>query len=703
MRQALRIDGLRKIHTFFKVPRALMTFLTDQLFLQRKDSFLWAPVFLSLGIGSYFLLPDEPPFSFTVLAIILLLAIQSIFKLRFGWIILIVAIVFFTAQFRTVNVNAPMLNKKTGPVNVVGTVQSIETMGAGQGSRITLTDIHIEDISDDDTPRKVRLRLRKDSDILIGQRIDVLAHLNPPSTPVYPGGFDFRRYMFFKQIGAVGFIYKVNNIISEPNTYQINIEKLRHVIAQRIIEAMPEEQQGIALALTIGKKNAISEDVRDKIRDAGLAHMLAISGLHIGIFAGTIFFIVRLFLSSCEKIALQYSSKKIAAIFAMFGAVFYMLIAGATVPTQRAVLMSGIVFLAIILDRSPISLRLVAFSALIVLLIAPESLLSASFQMSFAAVTALVYFYDRTRLFWIQSYNNLNAIKKIFLYFIGVCITTIIASIATAPFALYHFGQVSFLGSLSNLVAVPLLAFIIMPSALLALSLMPFGLHEYPLFIMGYGIESVIDIASYANEAPYATFHGSAWSFISFLFLIISMLWVIIWKGYGKIFSVVFLFASLIFAEKDLPQILVSSSSKLTGIRYEDNFYVSSLRAERFVREKWEKFYGLEEGDAVALRFKGADKNPHCGEEGCRFNIEGKNVSYVINHYAQKEDCAWADILISQEPVADKNFCDAPIIIDKFSTWRNGAYAITIKDGKAFVENVYDTIGNRPWSAFKSD
>ena len=175
--------------------------------------------------------------------------------------------------------------------------------------------------------------------------------------------------------------------------------------------------------------------------------------------------------------------------------------------------MITIVFLAIILDRSPISLRLVAASALVVLALRPESLLSVSFQMSFAAVTSLVYFYDVTRKLWTELYTQAGFIKKAALYFIGICVTTIIASIATAPFALYHFGQVSFIGSAANLVAVPLFGLLVMPAALFSLLLMPSGLDAWTLPLMGQGIAGMLDISYWAAGLPNAVVRNAMWPF----------------------------------------------------------------------------------------------------------------------------------------------------------------------------------------------
>jgi len=211
-------------------------------------------------------------------------------------------------------------------------------------------------------------------------------------------------------------------------------------------------------------------------------------------------------------------------------------------------------------------LRLVAFSAFIVLIFNPESLLSASFHMSFAAVTCLVYFYDVTRMFWSRLYSNSGMLMRVMFYFVSVCITTLIASLATMPFALYHFGQVSFIGSLSNLVAVPVLAFIVMPFGLISVVLMPLGLERLPLTIMGTGIDVILDLARWGADLPHAVIRSHALPFTGFVSIVCGLLFMILWKGTLKHVGLFGVAVGLFFCAAYKPaDILVASSHKLFG------------------------------------------------------------------------------------------------------------------------------------------
>ncbi len=721
MQNAAGIDHRTERGAFFLNVSRFVSCVEHIIYVQKENMFLWVPVFFALGVGLYFSLPFEPPLILCVFILLFWGAVHVLIRpLMYGGIIgkaivyiSLIILLFLsgmaTSTLRNAVVNTTILDKKIGPVTVIGDIEYIEELGEPKGSRITLSSLVIEGVDEGKTPRKVRLQLRTDNNIKIGQRIKVLALLNPPSAPLFPDGFDFRRYLYFKGIGAVGFIYNQPEVIIDTGDHDLlNIEAIRHNIALKIKNSLQSSNASIALALIVGQKSAISEGDRNAIRDAGLAHMLAISGLHVGIVASVFFFFIRLLLVSIPGVSLHYPVKKIAAVMSLLIAVFYMMIAGATIPTQRAVMMIAIVFLAVILDRSPISLRLVAFSALFVLICSPESLMSASFHMSFAAVTCLIYFYDVTRKYWMVWYKKKGWYRKISLYFISVCITTLIASLATAPFALYHFGQVSYLGSLANFAAVPLLAFFIMPFAIISLVAMIFGMEYWPLQVVGIGVGYMMDISYWASSLPASVIRVSSWGFLPFIIMVLSCLFMVLWKGWGKLIAIPFFALSLFMSSfQDHPDILISSSHKLFGFKGADGLYVSTRRTDRFVLHNWERFYGQKKKSAVLLPSKGGTKKSNdefysCGEEGCRFVVNGHKVSFARNPYILSAECGWADVLISVKPVPYqyKKLCNAKTIIDKFDSWSNGAHALWLENGDLRINNVAQTSSGRPWSAY---
>jgi competence protein ComEC len=208
-------------------------------------------------------------------------------------------------------------------------------------------------------------------------------------------------------------------------------------------------------------------------------------------------------------VVLRYPAKKWAALAALAGAFFYLLLSGATVPTQRAFLMLAAVLAAVVLDRTAISMRLVAWAAVLVLLVAPESLLSASFQMSFAAVTALVAVYEALSGRSSAWRSGAGRVRKLGLYVSGVLLTTVVAGLATAPFALYNFNRFALYGVAANMIAVLLTGLWVMPWAICALVLMPFGLEAVALAPMGWGIDAVVSVAETVAAWPGAVALGS--------------------------------------------------------------------------------------------------------------------------------------------------------------------------------------------------
>ena len=285
--------------------------------------------------------------------------------------------------------------------------------------------------------------MRKDEGIRAGQRVKLTGRLMPPSPPVLPGGFDFQRYMFFRQIGAVGFAFSAPEVLDESPAGGAGswLSNMRAHVSARVREALPAR-----------------------------------------------------------------------------AACFYAALAGFPVPTQRALIMIGVVFLGIVLDRWPLSLRLVAFAAFFVLLFRPESLVSVSFQLSFAAVTGLILFFEWLRPYSRRWYRNAGWGRRFVLYFLGVVMTTLIATVMTAPLSLYHFGQVGVFGIFANVIAVPVMAFVIMPAAVMSLFLMVFGLEGWTLWAMDVGIDQVLDAAYWFSNLPGAVFRSSALP-LSFLVL----------------------------------------------------------------------------------------------------------------------------------------------------------------------------------------
>ncbi|WP_149999418.1 ComEC/Rec2 family competence protein [Iodidimonas gelatinilytica] len=464
----------------FYHPLEIKRILEESILSEREHWLLWTPVFLALGIGGYFLLPIEPPGLVVILG--LCVAFAAVVLSQPGIRLAFIALMIFMsglglAQWRNDRVAAPQIIDGSHSFSVEGTVEAVEPQDNGH-VRILLDALKIKTLALEDTPQRVRITVRTDShDVTAGDRVSLRAILSPPPDPVAPYAFDFARDSWFKRIGGVGFAVTDLAILERPTTRSLTnrVNGLRQYIAHRTTMRLDNRAGGIAAALLTGLRGYMAEDDVEAMRIAGLAHLLAISGLHLGLVASTAFFLIRLGAAAIPAIALRFDTRKAAAIMAWLVAFAYFWLAGATIPTQRAFLMISIVLLALLIGRQPISLRVVALSALLILIATPEALLSVSFQMSFAAVTALVAAYEVLAPKLAPWRRRAGFGKRTALYFLGVVLTTLIAEAAIAPFSAYHFNQLTSYGLIANLVAVPLMAFVVMPLGLLALLLMPFG------------------------------------------------------------------------------------------------------------------------------------------------------------------------------------------------------------------------------------
>ena len=687
--------------------------LKEAFVRQEPSLFLWCPVLFAIGIGLYFSLSVEPPLwagpaVFLIFLVVLTAAKQS----RIGLILIsglcLAAAGFSAAQIRAALVHTPMLGKTLGPVWIEGIILELEKLGPKEGSRIVLEPSLIERLDERDIPRRVRLRVRKDEGLVPGLNIRVLGELNPPSPPVSPGAFDFQRYAYFKRIGAVGFVYKRSEILdTDRNSAKISgwAERLRQDILLMVERHVPYPYAAFITTFLTGERGTISEADKEAMRASGLAHLLAISGLHVGMMAGSVFFMVRLILACFPAMALRYPIKKIAACFALVTAVFYTVIVGAGIPAQRALLMTGLVFLAIFLDRSPLSLRFVAFAALVILAVSPESLVSVSFQMSFAAVTALITFYEWVRPVWSRMHRRAGVLRRVALYLIGVAITSVVAGLATGIFALYHFQSFALYGVLANVMAMPVMAFVVMPFAVLSYLCMALGIEVLAFAVMEWGVSWILAIAHWTAGLEDAVWQVPAWPFLSFLLIVSGGLFLMLWNGRERGLGVVVAAAGLLLLPlADQPDILMAEKAELIAIRGQKSgdLYLSTRRKKRYTAEQWMRRNGQRGEKAVLWPRETEDEDFPliCGSKGCRGVINGHRIAVVQTPDAFQEDCGWADVILPDFPGYSRRACDAPYLVGWHGTRRDGAHAVYVSKQGIRIVKTRPLRGKRPWVTY---
>ena len=446
----------------------------------------------AFGIMIYFLVPHEP-FYLPILTIICLFSVISCKYSNLKFlpskpifyhynVLLLIALFSATVAF----FHTAWLENKQSPF--ITEEQELQGMVVQSEDGIRYSRIILR-VKDNASYRDWRIRLQENHAPLAGSLIAVYAKPLRSKNPI------FDRYNFFYRIHGFAIALSDYQSLGQTDTPSRSILLARKRLQiSRKIDSGQAEYDGIARALLVGMKAKIPSDILQELRHVGLGHILAISGLHFGIFAFGVFGLVRMILASIPSLALKYPIKKIAACFAVVAGFFYLLLSGAPISAERAFIMLCLICLAILHDEKAWSLNLLAAAALILLTFSPHILLEVGFQMSFGVVLGLIVFFE-----FLQRKTNYHRIAKPYRYVLNIILTSLIASLVVAPFTLYHFGYISSYSLLANLPAIPILGFWVMPWGALVLFLMPFELHHIPLAMMNLGIGAIIEIAHFVN------------------------------------------------------------------------------------------------------------------------------------------------------------------------------------------------------------
>ncbi len=685
--------------------------ILDQLDAERSRWMLWLPVALGLGIATYFELSAEPALwlgpVLAAAALVLAFFAPAGSLGRAAAIGLIAAAAGFgLVAWRTASLAAPTLGRPFFNVNVEGRIADIQRLP--EGVRVVLEAVRLKGSGvppPEMTPLRLRVSLNKGAPPLhVGDRILVLANISPPGGPATPGAFDFQRVAWYQQLGAVGYAMARAVVIEpgKPDGFVRSIDALRADVVERIMKALPGPEGGVVAALLAGEQTAVDKDIAQAMRDSGLAHILSISGLHIVFVVALVMGLLRHGIALVPPLALRIDAKKIAAVLALMAALFYTALAGAPVPAQRACAMAGFALLAILLDRTALSLRLIAWSAVIVLAIAPESLTGASFQMSFAAVVALIAAWEAAAGWRRRLHERADRAHRRWLWRLGAGIaaslaTTLVASIATGAFAAYHFNRLSLLGVVANLFGVPLTGFWIMPWGLLAMLLMPLGLERFALVPMGWGVEGLNAIARYVGNWPDAATLVPSMPGASLWLITLGGLWLCLWRRRWRFAGVPVMAAGLALGPPPAPDLLMSDDGRVLGLRDEKGVvHVASSRVDRFVADNWARRSGQEGARRWLASADEEAAGLGCRTGLCRWRKGPWRIALVSDDRRLAEACSSADIVLST--VDAQNRCRGPrLVIDRRDAWREGAQALWLDEHGVRRETANARRGDRPW------
>ncbi len=661
---------------------------------------LWLPVAMGGGTLTYFALRAEPP-GWAGIAVFLPAAAGA--TLSRPWPVLrglllvaaAAALGFASAQFATRHALPlePLPRKATW---LTGTVLGTETLPIG--SRVMLGNVRL-DGADGTLARTLRIRLRAgDTAARAGDTVRLRALLRAPSPPAYPGGWDLQRDAFFSGLGGYGFALGHSQVVKlgTPSGFAQRIQGLRDAIARRIEAALPADRAGIAATLLTGNSSDIPASDHQAFRDSGLAHLLAVAGLHIGIVMGLIMALVRTSLAAWEWAALHWRIKEIAAIAALLAGAAYMLLTGMHVPIVRSFAMACLFTLALLLGRRAISLRGLALAAAVLILLEPAQVPGVSFQMSFSAVLALIAGYEALRPHLHRLYGDGGFLRRFALHVVALGLTSLLAGIASAPFGAYHFGRIQLYFIPSNMLAVPLTAFWVMPAGLIALALMPLHLEWLALVPMGWGIGGILWIARTVSAWPAATLSVPPVPDWGIIVLGLGMAWLGLWRGPVRLAGIALIALGL--ASPALyrpPDLLVSADAKLIALRTPGQIYVQDAPgAAAFTLDAWTQFWALPE-TAMPARGSAAGGAVACSRADCLLRAPSGGTALLLRGAEPTDPCAVAEVLVAAEPARHR--CPALALVDRFTVWRNGAAAIWLDRSGVRIVTDRAARGVRPW------
>lgn len=538
--------------------------------------------------------------------------------------------------------------------------------------------------------RRARIVIAGAPALAPGDLIRAPIRFYPVPGPVVPNGFDTQFHAYFDGVGAYGNTTGTVEVVAQgpAGTPERVTDSIRRGIAQRIDAALPQPSAGIARALITGDQSAVPDEARDTMAVAGLAHVLSVSGLHLTIVAGLVLVSLRLALAPFARIHAWVPVKRVAAVGAIIAALAYFAISGGNVAALRSTIMLVLVLGAIVFGRRALTMRNVAFAALIVIVTDPASIFRPSFQLSFAAVIALIAAWE---LWHPSEKRQRSLLARVGGYLGGIAITSIVAGIATLLFSVYHFQQTSPLGVVGNLMSLPLVGFVMMPSAVTAALLMPLGWEQPSLWVMGWSIDRMLDVGALVASWSNGLDHSPLLTPLALGIGLVAFAWFTFLPTWHRLIAPLLAIpAILILALDHPPDVLVADTTQAVAMRATDGLALVAGKSDSFAVDVWRETYG----DPIA-----ATSPLKCDSLGCfGESPRGFTLALVRDVAAFFEDCPLADLVITRRTAPTG--CGSPTIIDAEALARGGVHWLAWNARQSSFE-IRPAIPplNRPWRA----
>lgn len=623
---------------------SLFEFLKTEIKKDKYSFVPFLPIFTMFGIILFFRYNFKYSYNYTIPIFLLFLFLSLSFKdiiRNLSLIALFITIGIIASKHRVNSINHHPVKKRMDNIKIIGTIDQI-SFGLEKG-KLILQNLEIEAYKKKLTPEKIQFKINPEkyndfNNLKPSDKIEFTANIFPLPKPVYPDAYNFSDVSRYKNIGGIGVILSDINILkkSEIKTFHSLVEYCRNYIDNLIAKRMNySSEAGISMALMTGNTGYIKKEVSNDVRKAGLSHILAISGIHISIVAFTAFIIIRKMLSLNEYLVLHYNIKKIAAILSIIVSFSHLQISGLPLSAIRSFTMFTLGLICVLLDRSATPLRIISLTFFIIILNKPESILNPSLQMSFMAVLGLISTMKTIQKFIKNRYGDGGRITKSFLYFLSIFFASLVSTIATMPYTIYHFNQYSNIGLLSNIIAVPLGEIGMIPLGVIGIFASLVG-FDYPfLKLMQFFAKIFIKIAHFSANVNHSYFTISEMPMNALFFYTIGILTFCILISKIRYISIIFILIGLcLHITFPKAKVVIGKMKNDLVFLIEDKYYSLNEISSDFTKGIWSGRLGQEKIEIIPSELR----NLYIGKTDNIAYFKYKNllIYFIENKFSDK-------------------------------------------------------------------